>query len=192
MDLIAVLLGRGIEGHDVMSVAEKVLKAIDSNGGSADSTVLQKIPGMGPAKAALLSAALEFSRRRIKPEGFKISFPADVLPLIQHYADRKLEHFLCVSLNGSNEVINVRVISVGLINKTPVHPREVFAEAITDRASAIIIAHNHPSGTVEPGKEDLEITRQLKSAGKILGIRLLDHIIFNRNGYYSFLEKSEL
>jgi DNA repair protein RadC len=81
---------------------------------------------------------------------------------------------------------------VGLINKTPVHPREVFAEAITDRASAIIIAHNHPSGTVEPGKEDLEITRQLKSAGKILGIRLLDHIIFNRNGYYSFLEKSEL
>jgi DNA repair protein RadC len=192
VELIAVLLGRGIEGHDVMSVAEKVLKAIDSNGGTPDSVVLQKIPGMGPAKAALLSAALEFARRRIKPEGFKISFPVDVLPLIQHYADRKQEHFLCVSLNGSNEVINVRVISVGLINKTPVHPREVFAEAITDRASAIIIAHNHPSGTVEPSKEDLEITRQLRSAGEILGIRLLDHIIFNRSAYYSFLEKSEL
>jgi DNA repair protein RadC len=192
VELIAVLLGRGIEGHGVMSVAEKVLKAIDSNGGSPDSATLQKIPGMGPAKAALLSAALEFARRRIKPEGFKITFPADVLPLIQHYADRKQEHFLCISLNGSNEVIAVRVISVGLVNKTHVHPREVFAEAITDRASAVIVAHNHPSGNVEPGKEDLEITKQLKSAGEILGIKLLDHIIFNRTSYYSFLEKNEM
>jgi DNA repair protein RadC len=187
-ELIAVLLGRGIEGHDVMSVAEKVLKAIDANGGTPDIETLQKIPGMGPAKATLIAAAIEFSRRRIKPEGFKISFPADVLPLIQHYADRKQEHLLCVSLNGSNEVITVRVISVGLINRAPVHPREVFAEAITDRASSIVIAHNHPSGTVEPGKEDLEITRQLKAAGEILGIKLLDHIIFNRTAYYSFLE----
>jgi DNA repair protein RadC len=191
VELIAILLGRGVEGHDVMSVAEKVLKAIDANGGSPDIATLQNIPGMGPAKATLMAAALEFARRRIKPEGFKISFPADVLPLIQHYADRKQEHFLCVSLNGSNEVINVRVISVGLVNKTQVHPREVFAEAITDRASAVIIAHNHPSGTIEPGKEDLEITMQLKAAGEILGIKLLDHIIFNRNGYYSFLEKNE-
>jgi DNA repair protein RadC len=192
VELIAILLGRGVEGHDVMSVAEKVLKAIDANGGSPDSATLQNIAGMGPAKATLMAAALEFARRRIKPEGFKISFPADVLPLIRHYADRKQEHFLCISLNGSNEVINVRVISVGLVNKTQVHPREVFAEAITDRASAVIIAHNHPSGTIEPGKEDLEITMQLKAAGEILGIKLLDHIIFNRNGYHSFLEKDKI
>lgn len=192
VELIAILLGRGIEGHDVMSVAKQVLNAIDSNGGIPDCTSLQNIPGMGPAKATLIAAALEFSRRRIKPEGFKISFPADVLPLIQHYADRKQEHFLCVSLNGSSEVIAVRVITVGLVNKTHVHPREVFSDAITDRASAVIVAHNHPSGNVEPGKEDLEVTRQLKSAGEILGIKLLDHIIFNRTSYYSLLEKNEI
>jgi len=192
IELIAVLLGRGIEGHDVLSVAEKVLKAVDANRGNPDCEILQNIPGMGPAKATLMAAALEFARRRIKPEGFKISFPADVLPLIQHYADRKQEHFLCVSLNGSNEVIAVRVISVGLVNKTQVHPREVFADAITDRASAIIVAHNHPSGNVEPSKEDMEITQKLKSAGELLGIKLLDHIIFNRSIYYSFLEKNEV
>jgi DNA repair protein RadC len=192
LELMAILIGRGVEGHDVMTVADQVLKTIDSNGGTPDYTALQKIAGMGPAKATLIAAALEFARRRIKPEGFKISFPADVLPLIQHYADRKQEHFLCISLNGSNEVIAVRVISVGLVNRTQVHPREVFAEAISDRASAIIIAHNHPSGTVEPGQEDMEITQQLKAAGEILGIKLLDHIIFNRIAYYSFLEKNTM
>lgn len=153
---------------------------------------LQKIEGVGPAKATIVAAALEFARRRIRPEGFKINFPADVLPLIQHYADRKQEHFLCISLNGSNEVIAVRVISVGLVNKTQAHPREVFADAITDRASTVIVAHNHPSGGVNPSKEDVEITRQLKSAGEILGIKLLDHIIFNNKGYHSFLENDTL
>ena len=192
VELIAILIGRGVEGHDVMSVADRVLTAIDANKGMPDTTALQNIPGMGPAKATLISAALEFARRRIKPEGFKIGFPADVLPLIQHYADRKQEHFLCVSLNGSNEVIAVRVVSVGLVNKTQVHPREVFADAITDRASAIIVAHNHPSGNLDPSKEDIEITKKLKSAGELLGIKLLDHIIFNRSAYYSFLEKNEI
>jgi DNA repair protein RadC len=192
VELMAILIGRGVKGHDVLSVANQVLKAIDSNGGAPDFGALQKIADMGPAKASLIAAALEFARRRIKPEGFKISYPADVLPLIQHYADRKQEHFLCISLHGSREVIAIRVISVGLVNKTHVHPREVFAEAITDRASAVIIAHNHPSGNVEPEKEDLEITRQLKAAGEILSIKLLDHIIFNRSDYYSFLEKNTI
>jgi DNA repair protein RadC len=144
------------------------------------------------AKAAAVVAALEFSRRRIRPEGVKISFPADVIPLISHYADRKQEHFLCISLNGANEVINSRVVSVGLVNKTQVHPREVFADPITDRASSIIVAHNHPSGELIPSKEDIQVTKQLQSSGEILGIRLADHIIFNKKGYYSFLEHGEL
>jgi len=125
-------------------------------------------------------------------EGLRISTPADVLPLIQNYADRKQEHFICVSINGANEVIKSRVVSVGLVNKTQVHPREVFADPITDRASGIIVAHNHPSGSLTPSMEDKEITEQLKSAGETLGIRLLDHIIFNHKGYYSFLESGEL
>ncbi len=153
---------------------------------------LSAIEGMGPAKSALISAAMEFFRRRIKPEGLKISFPPDVLPLIRHYADRKQEHFICVSLNGANEVITTRVVSVGLVNKTQVHPREVFADPITDRASAIIVAHNHPAGGLTPSREDIQITKRLKAAGETLGIKLLDHMVFNHKGYYSFLEKGEI
>jgi len=175
-----------------MSVAAQVLKVLDNNKEKPDIEELKNIEGMGLAKATLIAAALEFARRRIRPEGFKISFPADVLPLIRHYADRKQEHFVCISINGANEVIKSRVVSVGLVNKTQVHPREVFADAITDRASAIIVAHNHPSGGLIPSNEDIEITKQLKSAGETLGIRLLDHIIFNHKGYYSFLGNGDL
>jgi DNA repair protein RadC len=113
-------------------------------------------------------------------------------PWVRHYGDRRQEHFLCISLNGANEVITTRVVSVGLVNKTQVHPREVFAEPITDRASAVILAHNHPSGNLSPSKEDLQITRQLKEAGETLGITVLDHIIFSQKGHYSFLEQGEL
>lgn len=192
LELMAILLGRGTKKHDVLSVADKILHVLENNKGTARLDELQKIEGVGLAKATLIAAAFEFARRRIRPEGLRISFPADVLPLIRHYSDRKQEHFICISINGANEVIASRVITVGLVNKTQVHPREVFADPITDRASAIIIAHNHPAGGVMPSKEDIEITKQIKAAGETLGIRLLDHIIFNHKGYYSFLEQREL
>jgi DNA repair protein RadC len=192
LELLAVLLGSGTKGHDVMNVAARILKALDDAKHEVSVEQLKGIEGVGLAKATLIAAALEFARRRIRPEGLKISFPADVLPLIMNYADRKQEHLLCISINGANEVIATRVISVGLANKSQVHPREVFADAITDRASAVIIAHNHPSGPLTPSKEDIEVTNRLKSAGELLGIKLLDHIILNTKGHYSFLEHSEL
>ena len=192
LELLAILLGSGTKGSDVLTVAGRILRVLDGRNEKLSLAELQKIEGVGPAKASLIAAALEFARRRIRPEGFRISFPPDVLPLIRHFADRKQEHFICVSLNGANEVIATRVVSVGLVNKTQVHPREVFADPITDRASAVIVAHNHPSGSLEPSKEDHDITVQLRSAGEILGIRLLDHIVFNQKCYYSFLEKGLL
>ena len=192
LELMAILLGSGIKGHDVMTVAERILKVLDAHNEKLNIDELKKIEGVGPAKATLIAAALEFVRRRIRPEGLKISFPADVLPLIANYADRKQEHFICISINGANEVITSRVVSVGLVNKTQVHPREVFADPITDRAAAIIVAHNHPSGSLLPSKEDIEVTKQLKTAGETLGIRLIDHVIFNHKEYYSFLEKGAL
>ena len=191
-ELLAILLGSGTQSHDVMTMASRILKLIDKTSSTPTLDDLMDIEGVGPAKATLISAALEFARRRIRPEGFKISFPTDVLLLIQHMADRKQEHFLCISLNGANEVIATRTISVGLVNKTQVHPREVFADPITDRATAVIIAHNHPTGGLVPSKEDIEITKRLKKAGETLGIKLLDHIIFSHKGHYSFLENNEL
>jgi DNA repair protein RadC len=191
-ELLAILLGSGTRTHDVMALSGKILNLLDKTSANPTLDDLTDIDGIGPAKATLISAALEFSRRRIKPDGFKISFPTDVLPLIRHMADRKQEHFLCISLNGANEVLATRTISIGLVNQTQIHPREVFADPITDRASAIIIAHNHPSGNLTPSKQDMEITRRLKTAGQTLGIKLFDHIIFNHKGYYSFLENNEL
>lgn len=188
-ELLAILLGRGTQRHDVLSLAGKLIKIIDDTGINLDTRDIMAIDGIGKAKATAIAAAFEFVRRRIKPEGLKIKFPTDVLPLIQHYGDRKQEHFISISVNGANEVMNVRVITIGLVNKSQVHPREVFADLIAERASAVIIAHNHPSGDLNPSKEDIAVTKRLKESSTLLGINLLDHIIFNSKGYYSFVEK---
>lgn len=192
IELLAILLGSGNRHHDVMTLAAKLLQLMDRNGISSTVDDLTAVQGIGRAKASVIVAGLEFARRRIRPHGFKIAFPPDVYPLIRHIADRTQEHFLCVSLNGANEVITVRTVSVGLVNRALVHPREVFADPITDRASAVIVAHNHPSGNLSPSRDDIAVTHQLKAAGQTLGIRVLDHIIFNHDGYYSMLEKGHI
>ncbi len=187
-----MLLGKGTAQVDVMTLASKLVRLIDEKGLQVRADDLTGVDGVGEAKATLILAAIEFARRRIKPDGLKIDTPADVLPLIRQYADRKQEHFLAITINGANEVQAVRVISIGLIDRSPVHPREVFADAVAERASGIIVAHNHPAGGVEPSEADVEITRQLREAGRIVGIELLDHIIFNRTEYFSFLEMGKL
>jgi len=191
-ELLMIILGRGTKKDDVRSLARKLLKIIDEMGIGIDANDLLEIDGIGEAKATTIAAAFEFVRRRIKPEGLKIKFPSDVLPLIQHYGDRRQEHFLSISVNGANEVMSVRVVTIGLVNKSQVHPREVFADVIAERASAVIIAHNHPVGEPKPSKEDRDVTKRMKEAASVLGINLLDHIIFNRKGYYSFVENDEL
>ena len=191
-ELLAIILGRGTRNQDVLTISKKIIRIIDEKGLHFSAGDILELEGIGQAKAATIAAAFEFVRRRVKPEGLKIKFPADVLPLIRHYGDRKQEHFLCVSINGANEVINVRVVSIGLVNKTHVHPREVFADPITDRASAVILAHNHPAGDLNPSQEDINLTNQLKKAGQILGISVLDHVIFSPRGHYSFVEHGQM
>ena len=190
-ELLAVLLGSGSASLGVLKLAEKVLSTVNSAKGSPKLSELTNIHGLGTAKASCILAALEFSRRRMQSNGQCIKQSADILPLISYLGNHKQEHFICISLNGAAEVIATRVISVGLANLAPVHPREVFADPIVDRASAIIVAHNHPSGSLRPSKADLRITEQLKAAGSVLGIQVLDHIIFNLEGYYSFVEHGD-
>ena len=191
-DLLAVLLRTGIVKHDVTAIARELVAVIDKKGTDLTAADMIDIEGIGPAKATLIAAAFEFVRRRIKPDGVKIRSAADVLPLIQHYADRKQEHFLCLSLNGAHEVIQARVVTIGLVDQSHVHPREVFADPIADRASAVILAHNHPSGQLTPSPEDRDVTHRLKVAGEVLGIRVLDHVIFTTKGFYSLAEHDEL
>lgn len=188
-ELLGLVLGRGHRGTDVMQLADQVLLAIDSAGAlplSPDS--LHAIPGLGEARSALILGALEFARRRIRPRGQRISRARDAFDLLRHYGDRMQEHFLCLSLNGANEVLGTRVVSVGLLNRTQVHPREVFSDPIRERAGSIVVAHNHPSGNLEPGRDDIETTHRLREAGEILGIPLLDHIIFSATGFFSLQE----
>jgi len=192
IELISILVGSGIKGRGVMAIAKEVLKNIDKSGCIPDIRSLNKIPGMGMARAAIISAAFEFSRRILKPTSAKICSPAQVIPLVQHYTDRKQEYFLCLSLNGANELLAIRIVSIGLVNRTIVHPREVFADPVTDRASSVICAHNHPSGNTYPSIEDRDVTKMLKQAGELLGIKLLDHIIFTKKDYFSFKEQKKL
>jgi DNA repair protein RadC len=191
-ELLSVMLGNGVKGWPVRAVAGQVLPRLDRAGADINLDTLREVPGIGRSKALLLAAALEFSRRRIRPDGVKIRSAQDVIPLLQHLVDRPQEHVVSISLSGAHEVIRVRTVSIGLLNSCPIHPREVFGGPIVDHAYSVILAHNHPSGDPEPSPEDRLVTRQLAEAAKTLGMRLVDHIIFARRGYYSFQEQGQL
>ena len=186
-ELISILLGNGVKGKNLFSLSEEVLNKLDFLNYEVNETLLMNIAGLGKAKIASIAAAIEFSRRILCPKSKKIKSPSDIYPYIKHFADRKQEIFVCASLNGAYEIIAIRVVSIGLINKTLVHPREVFADPISDRAAAVIVCHNHPSGNLDPSDEDREITERLKDASNVLGIPLLDHLIFSESGYKSVL-----
>jgi DNA repair protein RadC len=159
LDLMAIVLGKGTRSCDVFSLASLVLNAMNRTDAQPDLKELVKIRGMGPAKASAVAASLELARRRIHPRGFKIFETTDVLPYIYHISANRQEHFICISLNGANEVLKIRTITIGLVDEVLVHPREVFAGPITDRATAVILAHNHPSGDVTPSDNDKKITQ---------------------------------
>jgi len=188
-ELLAILLGSGVKGKDVFKVARAILRKLDNNKEKTDVKSLVSIEGVGFAKACQIMASFEFARRRLLNESIVIQKAEDLLPLISHIADKKQEYFLCISLNGANEVIGNRVVTVGLLNTNQVHPREVFVDAISDRAASVILAHNHPSGTLKVSHDDIATTKQLMDAGKILGISVLDHIIITKKGYLSLKEK---
>jgi len=120
--------------------------------------------------------------------GKKIMTPADSYEILKPYGLKEQEHFIVINLNAAHEVISTICVSMGIINRTIVHPREVFRRAISDNAMCIVIAHNHPSGQMEPSEEDRNITKRLKEAGEILGIQVLDHLIVAKDKYFSFVE----
>ncbi len=189
IELVAIILGSGNRDQDVMALSARVAKVIAGNKGDINLEKLSAIEGIGLAKASQILAGFELARRYLINEPIRISEPKDALPLLSDIMNKQQEYFVCISLNGANEIIEKRVVTVGLLDTTQVHPREVFADAITDRAASVIIAHNHPSGELSPSKNDLNVHKQLVEAGNILGIKVLDHLIVTKKGYYSLKEE---
>lgn len=187
-ELIAIILGSGNKDQDVMTLASKVSNLIAENKERISLEDISCIDGIGLAKASQILAGFELARRHIVKESVKITEAKDVFPLISDISNKQQEYFVCISLNGANELIEKRIVTVGLLDKSQVHPREVFADVITDRAASVIFAHNHPSGELKPSNSDLKIHEQLTEAAKILGIKVLDHIIVSKREYYSFQE----
>lgn len=191
-ELVAAILGNGNRQMEVRTLAAHILGKCDFSAGVPDIATLADISGLGQAQACRISAALELGKRFYGIRDRRIATPADAWHLVRHFADRKQERFLCCTLNGAHDVLAVRIITLGLANRTIVHPREVFAEAVADRACAILVAHNHPSGRLEPSREDQDITERIRDAGELLGIPLLDHLIFSQDGYASMMEQGLL
>lgn len=188
-ELLMLIIGSGSATKSLESISMNVLSKLDKNP-NANINELMLVSGMGSAKASAIIAALELGRRKVTQKPRSITTPMDIYKEVLHFSSREQEHFITIMLNGAHEVIDSFISTIGLLNKTIVHPREVFAPAIKNRAAAIAIAHNHPSGSLEPSEEDKHVTNRLISAGEILGIRVIDHIVFSSRGYYSFLEHS--
>ncbi|MDR2965411.1 MAG: DNA repair protein RadC [Treponema sp.] len=191
-ELLAIILNTGIQGKNVMALADELLVFLDKNKDIPSIKEISRLSGLGCSKACTIAAMLEFGRRRYGSFSARIKHPSDIFTLVRHYADRKQERFISLSLNGAHEVLAVRIVTIGLVNKTIVHPREVFADIIQDRAAAFCVAHNHPSGQLEGSPEDDEITERLKSSAKILGLHFLDHIVFSENAWWSYRENGRL
>jgi DNA repair protein RadC len=191
-ELLAILLNTGIKGKNVSELSRDLLGLLEKSKETPSVQELSLLPGMGQSKACTIAAMLELGRRRWSAIGSDVRNPADVFSLVRHNADRKQERFISLSLNGAHEVLAVRVVTIGLVNRTIVHPREVFADLIQDRAAAFAVAHNHPSGQLSPSPEDDEITERLFMASNILGLHFLDHLIFSEKSWWSYRQSGRM
>ncbi len=185
-ELLAIILGSGCHDCDVFELSRRLSLFLSMETSIPTLERLKSIRGLGKVKAAQILACLELSGRFIlSDKAIPVSAPEDVLSRVAYMKYETQEHLVVVSLNSANYIIRVHELTTGLVNQTPVHPREAFALAIEDRAVSVIFVHNHPSGSLEPSAEDMSITRLLCASGKILQIPVLDHIIIGKSGFTS-------
>lgn len=186
-ELLAVLLRTGVKGLNVIELSKKILRRF-SQGKliEAEFTELKKTFGLGSVKACEIIACMELGRRLLKDKKVELILsPRDVWENLKDIRDNKKEHFVVFYLDTRNQKIKREIISVGTLNANLVHPREVFEPAIGHTAAQILLAHNHPSGDTKPSDDDLEVTKRLLAASKILGIEIVDHVVVSENSFLS-------
>lgn len=195
-ELLAILLRTGTKGKNVIEIASQML-AKYSKKRLLQMTYqdLSKISGIDSAKATTLLAAFELFKRALEVNDTDlptIIIPKDVVAQLSELRQNKREHFVALYLNAKNEMVHKETISMGTLNANLVHPREVFELALKHSAASIMVAHNHPSGDPKPSEDDMEITKRLTDAGKMMGVELLDHVILAANSHFSFKEEKML
>ncbi len=186
-ELLAIILRTGLKNVNVLELAARILKTYSAATlATLEYAELKKITGLGQTKACEIIAALELGRRLLKdkPATLLLS-PEDVWRELKDIRNHKKEHFIVFYLDSRSQEIKREIISVGTLNSSLVHPREVFEPAVVASAAQLILAHNHPSGNSEPSVEDTALTRRLCAAGQILGIEILDHVIVTERGHSS-------
>ena len=191
-ELLAILLGSGVQGKDVIKLSQEIIKLFEDDFENLSLEKLLSIHGLGLAKASQILSSIELSRRYLIKQNKKITSANDVYEELKEYHNKKQEYFLALYLDGANHLIQTKIITIGILNQSLVHPREVFSYAIEKRCASIIVAHNHPSGILEASNEDINVTKRLKESGKILGIELLDHLIITNDGFVSLKEEGVL
>ncbi|WP_298646479.1 DNA repair protein RadC [uncultured Proteiniphilum sp.] len=185
-ELLMIILGRGISGIDVRSLANTILKEVEKDPENVNIERLESIKGIGLAKASQILASFEFAKRYLIKEGIRIQRAEDVLKLVEDIRNKKQEYFITFTLNGASNLIERRTVFIGTVTESIIHPREIFADAITDRASGIIFVHNHPMDNPQPSNVDITITKRLCEVAKLLGIEVIDHIIISKDDFFSF------
>lgn len=192
-ELLAIILRTGRKGENVLVLAARILRMISfAHLSHTTRDDLMRISGIGPTKACVLLASVELGKRMFENKKLGIGqllSPQDVFDSLQDIRESKKEHFVVFFLDTRNQQIKREIISIGTINASLVHPREVFEPAVKHLAVQVILAHNHPSGDLEPSEEDLDVNRRLCEAGRILGIEVLDHVIVTGAAFRSFKEK---
>lgn len=195
-ELLAIILGSGSKHESAVELAKRILAAYDNNLvalAKLDSKALCEFKGVGPAKAVSVIAMLEVGRRMrgLTPDNKKkITSSTDIYNVLRaSMEDLPYETFKVIYLNQKNSIISIKTLSEGGIAGTVVDPRLIFKEALNQTAVSIILAHNHPSGNLKPSQADLDITQKMISAGKLLEIKVLDHLIISELGYYSFADE---
>jgi DNA repair protein RadC len=193
-EVLAIIIRSGYREHTAIDVSMNLLHLYGSLKKISQLTVeeLCKIKGIGKDKSIMLKAAFEIGKRskfeKIEKKQILSSKDASIV-LENNLRGLNKEHFIILMLNTKNFLLGVETVSIGSLNSSIVHPRELFKSAINKSAAAIILAHNHPSGDATPSREDIEVTKRIKSGGQLLGIDVIDHIIIGDNSYYSFKEE---